>query len=296
MARLPKQLQIMEGLAGRGYCSPDPVRVCVGAFYFDLLHVSEFVRDDGIEGSRIIYGEEQQPNISLPAFQERQRRPESLFRKPDSVGQSNQHRIMVPSKGLSAEKSIAESLRLLLHDVKDLCRVTSLREVANEVGFLRRDHHADLLDSSSDHALDQILGNSLRAFHAIDHPAAYGQQLLRTTQRLNALSGAGCGNDSDHATSLLARQRSLLAACSMAATNSRARCSPVCSASVRSLARCVIFASSESGSSSARRTSSVQFAISNSRSGSKNESSPSNQSVTMGVPHAAASKNRPEGQ
>ena len=50
------------------------------------------------------------------------------------------------------------------------------------------------------------------------------------------------------------------------------------------------------GSLTAAMTSSARSAISSSRSRSKKWSSPSNQSVTIGVSQAAASKNRPDGQ
>ena len=112
---------------------------------------------------------------------------------------------MMDRERVSAKQSVAQPLRLLLKNIKNLGCILAFGEVANQISLFRRYHHAYLIGAGSDHALDQILRDRLRTFHAIHQPRAHGKQFFRAAERLNALSHSRCGNNSYHATSVLAR-------------------------------------------------------------------------------------------
>src|SRR3954453_19892297 len=194
----------MEGRSGGGYRSPHPMGMSVCPLDLNLLYVAMFVGNYGIERRWIVHRKEQQTHVCLGAFDGGERLPVSVFGKPDCIGKTDEHGIVMPSKRFGTKQGIAQSLRLLLKHIKDLCRIAALGEISNNVSLLRGDHHTYLLGSRRDHAFDQILGDRFGALHPFDSSRTYGQKLFRTAQRLNALACSGCGNNSDHATSLLA--------------------------------------------------------------------------------------------
>src|SRR6185369_15692931 len=148
------------------------------------------------------------------------------------------------------------------------------------------------------HPFHEIFRHCFRTLNSIDRSRTNGQQFFRTSQWLDPLPRTRSRNDSNHDAAPSKSLPSTFAtrASPMYLKSESALRSPVCSSSVLCRARFATVSNSASLLSIARRTSSAPSATSISRSGVKNASSPMNQSVTIGVPQAAASKNRPLGQ
>src|SRR5215472_3775401 len=203
---------------------------------------------------------------------------------------------MMAGERLSAKKGVAQPARGLLHDVKNLRCIVALGVVLDDVSLFGGDDHANLIGAGGDHPLHQVFRNRFRTLHAVYQPRPDRQQLLGAAQRLYALPRPRRRNDADHcATSVCTDSFFTEKASSRYLSNCPARTFPVCSSRVRCRAWRAMDCKSLLGVCSALSTSSPRLTTSRSCCGSKNESSPSHESVINGVPQAAASKKRPEG-
>src|SRR3954452_25340380 len=107
----------MESVAGGGDGSPNPVRTSIRDFHFHLFYVSVLVADHGVELRGIENGKTDQVHVGMAVFFKRN--AVSVFRKPDGIGQSEEDVIVMAREWFRAEKCIAESVWILLHNVED---------------------------------------------------------------------------------------------------------------------------------------------------------------------------------
>src|SRR5664280_3515116 len=111
MARIPQSLECPECTSAGRDCAPYPVRVRVRKLYFHALHVAEFIAYNRIEHRWVQHREQYQVDVRILV----DRRSVGILRKPDGIGQSNEHRLIVTHKRLGAEERVTQAARLLLH-------------------------------------------------------------------------------------------------------------------------------------------------------------------------------------
>ena len=86
-------------------------------------------------------GQEGEPVVGQP----RQR----VFRKPDRVGQADQHGFVGMDQRQGAEDRVAQTGRLGLHDISDGGRADRAAVILQDVGFPGRDDKADLVGAGA---------------------------------------------------------------------------------------------------------------------------------------------------
>ncbi len=166
----------------------------------DFADPPVLIADHGVEQfrPRDREGQEGEPVVGKPG--------EGVLRKPDRVGQTDQHRFGRVDERDGAKDRVAQPARLGLHRIGDRGLAGLAADLAavilQDVEFPARDHKADLVGAALQHALDQVFADRARALGAALEAAADRQQFLREGQRLNARAVAGGGNDAPHGSSL----------------------------------------------------------------------------------------------
>src|SRR5215470_8924699 len=125
-------------------------------------------------------------------------------------------------EGLGAEESIAESLGFLLHNIKNLCGIIAFGIVLNNVTFVSRDNHANLLRAGSDHSLNQVFGDGLGPLVTVNQAGSHRQQFFGTTQRLDTFACPRGRNDSNH--ECTSAEPALLGTAEFASSKYRSNC------------------------------------------------------------------------
>src|SRR5215469_999511 len=213
--------------------------------------------------------------------------PKTFRREPHRVGQTDVDLVGLAHERKGAKQGVAEAIRILLNCIADGRFSNPPAKIADDIGFVGRNDKTHSIDPGGEHALQQILGNGTRSLGISVTSRAYGQQLFRKCERLDTRTQARGGNDSPSQAH---------AAASMNSISCWARCRAVCAPNARARADLPMRRSSSGLRSSASITSSERRATRSSRPGSKNSSSPSQQSLTMGASQAAASNSLPDGQ
>src|SRR5215207_4161246 len=292
IAREPEILQLAQGAAGHLEGAPDPARGRVLTLDLDLAYAVVPVELDRVEVLRVLDGEEQERQAIVRQGCER------VLGEPHGVGKADHHGLVLADERRRAEDRVAQATRLLLHHVGDVRAAVGAAIIFEDVGLSRRDDEADLVGSSPQHALHEVLADGAGPLDAAVEAAADGQELLREGERLDSASPSGGWNDAPHGQASKASRTGRGSggrASARASSSAAARLSDVCSATARSRPAAAMRMSSAFERSSAATASSVVRATSISSPGTKKASKPSHQSDRIAVPHAAASNRRPDG-
>src|SRR5438477_3299327 len=212
---------------------------------------------------------------------------EPICRKPNRVRQTDKDLIVRCNEWERGKQRVTQSGGILLYRVADR-RVPDLTpKIIENVSLGWRNNKADACCGRVDHSLNQVFTYRARTVAPIFSAGTHRKQFFGKRQRLDSRAQSSCRHNAPD---------SVHAAPSSNSTSSVARCSAVCSANTRSRAAVAISLRFCWSNASASLTSDAPEATRISRPGSKKCSSPSQSSLITGVPQAAASNNRPDGQ
>jgi len=189
-------MQLVQHGAGHAERPPYPVRQGTLLLHLDFADPPVLIADHGVKQfrPRDREGQESKPVVGEPG--------ESIFRKPDRVGQTNQHWFGRVDERGGAKDRVAQPARLGLDCIGNRGVTGFPAVILQDVEFPAGDHKTDFVGAAVQHALDQVLADGAGALGIALETAPDRQQFLREGQRLNARAVAGGRNDAPHGSSL----------------------------------------------------------------------------------------------
>src|SRR5215471_375123 len=130
----PQILQLEEVPPWHLERTPNPLGCGIRVLYLYLFHSPVVVGYDGVKQFGPFHWEQEKRQFSIG------KKFIPLKRKPDGIGKSNIDFVFWREEGGGAKKSITQSAGGLLDDIADRSSAELSAEVADDIGFSRRDY------------------------------------------------------------------------------------------------------------------------------------------------------------